>query len=406
MKEKLTYLLRYWFWAVSRLITLVYIRPKFNLVVKNKDVKIPKRPFIIVANHGNFFDPWLVGHLSRYPLSIMMNEEGFKASKFNRWYLKNVGAFPKKKGGTDIKAMRYTLKTLKLGYPVFIFPEGQTTWDGETQPIISGMENIIKRAKLPLVLMNAKGHFLSKPWWSDTVRKGRIRLKRKVISPEELAQMSKEEIRDTIIKYIANNDIKDEQNQKIEFKGPSPVLGLHRFVWICPSCKTEDTLKTDEKAITCTSCHDAWAMDNHFKLKPLNGTKTEIGDLYDWSVSHKQQLKQWINETPNGHLLTQSKGVNYCSVTKYGENISHAMGTLSLTKDKLTFTPDDKNNTHFIELSVDQVNDYVFQGKDTFECRCDKDEYRFQFFDKSPMKWVFYFRYLHNYEDCEKRGYI
>jgi len=59
LKNKLIYFWRYWFWQLSRLFVLLYIRPKFNFkLIKGSD-KIPKPPFIMVSNHGTFFDPWI-----------------------------------------------------------------------------------------------------------------------------------------------------------------------------------------------------------------------------------------------------------------------------------------------------------------------------------------------------------
>lgn len=405
MKRTLRYLYRWWFWALSRVFCFVYLRPKFNVEVRNSDQKIPRRPFIMVSNHGTFFDPWLIGHLSRYPLSIMMNEEGFKASKFVQWYLRNVGAFPKKKGESDIKAMKYTLKTLKEGYPVLIFPEGQTTWDGQTQPIFGGIESIIKRSKLPLVMMRISGNFISKPWWSESFRKGKVTIHRNILSPAQLKEMSKTEIRDTIIQFIANDDLNNEELIKTEFVGEPATIGVNRFMWMCPSCKKEDHIKGETNKVLCTACGAEWDVDTHFRFFPTTDNAVEIGNLHDWSQWHKSQVKEKIATCGGDELLTANDGVHYCDVTDLGEYPTIATGRLTLSSKMLTFTPDNRKNEQ-LALPVEKINDYVFQMKTIFECRLDGKVYKFRFEDSSPMKWVYYFRYLNEYSEYENRGYI
>ncbi|MBN2714527.1 MAG: 1-acyl-sn-glycerol-3-phosphate acyltransferase [Deltaproteobacteria bacterium] len=405
MKKALMYFHRWWFWAFSRVFCFVYLRPKFNVEVRNTDQKIPRRPFIVVSNHGNFFDPWLIGHLSPYPLSIMMNEEGFRAPRFTQWYLRNIGAFPKKKGESDVGAMKYTLKTLKDGYPVLIFPEGQTTWDGKTQPIYGGIESIIKRSKLPLVMMRITGNFLSKPWWSESFRKGKVIIHREILSPDQLAAMSKEEIRDRVIRYIANSDLEDEQMAQTPFVGEPATVGLNRFMWMCKSCNAEDRIKGEGGTVSCGQCGAVWKLDTHFQMSPANDKAVAVGNLLDWSNWHKTQVKDRLANASDTALLTANDGVHYCDVTDLGEYPTISVGRLELTKKTLSFVPSDGAIEPFT-LPVDQVNDYVFQMKTIFECRVKGKVYKFRFDDDSPMKWVYYFRYLNTYAECEARGYI
>jgi hypothetical protein len=374
--------------------------------VEGKNFKIPKPPFIMVGNHGTFFDPWIVGHFSKYPLSIMMNEEGFKTGKFVQWYLKNVGTYPKKKGESDIQAMKYTIKTLKKGFPVLIFPEGQTTWDGQTQPVFAGVENIIKRSKLPLVMMNVSGNFISKPWWSESFRKGKVIIRPKVLSARDVAAAGKTELRDIIINYLNHNDLTDEELKNIEFKGEPATKGINRFMWICPSCSEHDVIVPDSGTISCKSCGALWNMDNHFNFTPANDKAVSFGNLYDWSMWHKEQVKKQIEQAGDNDVLASNTGVHYCSVTDTGEYPTIKTGTLSLTKQKLSFVPDDGTTEHLLDFNVSDIHDYVFQLKTIFECRHDGNVYKFRFEDSSPMKWVYYFRYLNNYAQCEERGYI
>jgi 1-acyl-sn-glycerol-3-phosphate acyltransferase len=405
IKDRLEFLSRYFHWFLSRIFCFVYLRPKFKLIIEDKDIKIPKPPFIMVSNHATFFDPWLIGHLVSHPLSIMMNEEGFKTSKFGKWYLNKIGTFPKKKGATDLRAMRYTLTTLKKGYPVLIFPEGQTTWYGETQPILSGVESLVKRSGTPLLIMNIRGNFLSKPWWATTYRKGAVIIKRRVITADEISSMSKDEIRDVIIKSIYSNEFKDEQIKQTEFKGPLPTEGLTKAVWICPACKREDVLVETSDGLKCISCGAAWTVDTHLNFSS-ESKAVQMDNLLAWAEWQKKFIKDKVKAAGTKEIIAQDANVEYCDVTEYGEYPVIASGQLKLTRETLFFRPDDKSSEHSFEMALSEIKDYVFQLKTIFEFSYKGKVYKFKFKKSTPMKWLFYFRELNNYEVFEKRGYI
>lgn len=404
MKDLKDYFVRLLFWTISRIFVFVYIRPKFNIVDDKNSDPIPKAPFIMVSNHATFFDPWIVGHYSKYPISIMNNEDAFNAPWVVRWYLKNIGTFPKKKGGADYKAMKTTLKRLSLGYPVLIFPEGQTAWDGQTQPIYAGIEKIVKKSGVPLVMTNVKGNFASKPWWADTFRKGKVRVSRKVISKEQAASMSEQEILEAIIRHITNNDIFDEEMLNTEFTGERLACGLERFVWICKHCRSEDTLSTSDNTISCSRCNSSWTVDSHFRLTPKDPDTAAIGNLYEWATWHKEQVREKIAAADSKDPLATNSGVLYSDINLNGQFITLAEGTLALSKETLSFSTAEKEKSFILETK--DISDYVYQRKDVFECRCNNTSYRFRLIHHSPMKWVYYLRYLKGYEEFEKRGYI
>jgi hypothetical protein len=405
MNKKIKYLFRYWFYSLSTLFVKLYIRPKFNLVIEKGSDPIPNPPFILVSNHSTFFDPWIVGHYSRHPLSIMMNDEGLRSNAFVQWYLRNIGTIPKKKGTSDYRAMKTALKMLGKGFPLLIFPEGQTSWDGETQPIFPGVEKIVKWSNCSLVMTKVKGNFLSKPWWAESYRKGKVRIFRKVLNPNEIKSFTENELLHILIEYIYQNDIKDEENQQIKFTGKNLTKGLEYFLWICKNCRNEDALVTNGNTVSCSRCGSAWSMDTHFQFKEIQSQTQPIGDLYDWSLWHKEIVRKKITETSDREILTQSENVIYCKTTEKGKIITVSEGKLILTKDVLTFHSE-TDKTYSLQLPVKDIKEYVFQRKNIFECVCNDTSYRFRFYSHSPMKWVFYFRYLHGYEKCEQRGFL
>lgn len=402
MATKFSYFFQNLFWGVNRPCVILFLQRKFNFVMEKGSDPIPNRPFVMIGNHANFFDPWFVGVYSRFGLSIMMNDDGFRGSKLTKWYLEAIGAFAKKKGAHDYTAMKKTLNLLRNGYPVLIFPEGQTSWDGETQPLYGGIEKIVKRGRCPLVMMNLHGNFLTRPWWSETSRRGRIGIRAKVLQPEEMKAQSDPELLDTIKTYLYNNDVKNEENRKVPFVGKDLAKGLERFMWICRHCQVEDALVTNGNTVTCTACSATWEMDAHCRFKPLLPAHAEIGDLHDWSLWHKEQVKAKLTAAKPDDILTTSDDVHLSTEDENSRFMDQAKGRLTLTPLTIKFTPENGETLRWVRS---EISDYVIQKKDILEFRADGKYYRYVFSGHSPMKWIFYLRYMDGFAEIEERGY-
>ncbi len=357
----------------------------------------PPPPFLVVSNHGTFFDPWIVGGYSRYPFGIMTNDDGFHGSRVSRWYLRTIGAFPKKKGTNDYRAMKTTLTLLRRGKPVLIFPEGQTTWDGETQPLYPGIEKLVRRAGCPLVSVRLQGNFLTKPWWAKTVRKGKIRVTFTVHPEETLRRLSDDELFDLIRRSIYQNDIKDPENRAIPFTGKNLAEGLERFVWICLGCGAEDSLVTSGDTVSCRLCGGSWRMDPYCRLEPVTAG---CRDLKDWAELHKDRVKRTIGTRPE--TLTRSEGI-VLQLEKSEHIFEEAgEGSATLLRDEIRFT----GPGFRMSWPVAEIGDCVIQKKDIFEFRHGAFRARFLFSGKSPMKWIHYLRYIKGYEHCERQGHL
>ena len=57
-------------------------------------------------------------------------------------------AIPKFKGTSDIRTARGLIGAVKRGYPICIFPEGNTTFNGETTYIEESTMKLIKKLKI------------------------------------------------------------------------------------------------------------------------------------------------------------------------------------------------------------------------------------------------------------------
>lgn len=90
---------------------------------------IPKTgPVVIASNHASLLDPPLIGSSASRKVNFMAKEELF-VPVFGT-LCASLGAFPVKRGGADINAMKHALQLLKNQEVLGIFPEGTRSKNG------------------------------------------------------------------------------------------------------------------------------------------------------------------------------------------------------------------------------------------------------------------------------------
>lgn len=114
-------------------------------------------PFIIAANHFQFFDPLLVGlGIKGRQIHFMAKKEIFQKNP-SAWIYKNLNAFPVDRGAPDMKSLRHAFKVLESGRILGIFPEGTRSKTGEIGDAKRGIITIAMKTKsdiLPAALYN------------------------------------------------------------------------------------------------------------------------------------------------------------------------------------------------------------------------------------------------------------
>ncbi len=125
---------------------------------------IPKAgPFVVAANHASFLDPYLIGYTSiEREVGFMAKEELFKVPLFG-WVITYCGAFPVKRGGRDLEAVRTFHDFLHSGKPLVIFVEGTRTLTGDLQSAKKGSGMLLYNAKVPVIPAYIDGTFASWP---------------------------------------------------------------------------------------------------------------------------------------------------------------------------------------------------------------------------------------------------
>ena len=80
-------------------------------------------------------------------------------------------------GAGDIHALRETIKLLKAGHILTVFPEGSRTKDGELHRLQPGFALIVRKADVPIVPVAIQGSYEAWPKGTKMFRPYPIRVK-------------------------------------------------------------------------------------------------------------------------------------------------------------------------------------------------------------------------------------
>jgi len=150
---------------------------------------------LLVSNHQSYLDPVLVGVGLSREIHYMARSSLFR----NKWFgrlITSLNAFPLKREGRDMRALRRAVRLLREGKVVLVFPEGTRTSTGAIQPLRRGFSLIARQGRAAIVPVAIEGAFRAWPRKRPYPRSGPITVSfGKSIPFEVYSRMSSEGIR-------------------------------------------------------------------------------------------------------------------------------------------------------------------------------------------------------------------
>jgi len=262
-----------------------------------------KEPYVMLGNHTFLFDVVQVPLRWKVAPFIVASQTLFTHQP-TKFIFNNIAhIIPKSKGQSDLRTARALIGAVKKGYPILIFPEGNTTFYGSTKYIEESTMKLIKKLKVDVITCNVKGGYLSKPRWATGKRKNRrAELNYKIsISKEELKDLSLVEIHDKIHADLHNNDWEYQRKVMIKHPGKKLAEGLENVIYICPECNAINSIVTSGNDFSCKECKTKGYVDEYGFL---HGFKFD--NLLDWDEFQKP-----FKETVEKAVIKSSGFLNY-----------------------------------------------------------------------------------------------
>lgn len=130
---------------------------------------------LMVVNHQSFLDPVLVGLPLSRPISFVAHDSLFRLPVLG-WVLNNLYAIPINREAASTASLRESIRRLKQGFLVGIFPEGTRTTDGSVGELKPGFLALMRRSKQPVYPIGISGAFEALPRGSLMLWPRRVRV--------------------------------------------------------------------------------------------------------------------------------------------------------------------------------------------------------------------------------------
>jgi glycerol-3-phosphate dehydrogenase (NAD(P)+) len=140
-------------------------------------------PVILASNHRSFFDPFVIGTMTRRPVYYVAKKELFTYNRFLTWLLNSLGAFPVDRGAGDQESIETAKIILGRGEIVLMFPEGTRTRPGALGKPKRGVGRLALESGAPVVPIAIIGTEDIRRGWRIRPRKVRLRAGRQLHFP-------------------------------------------------------------------------------------------------------------------------------------------------------------------------------------------------------------------------------
>lgn len=356
------------------------------------DYHKPKhKTFILICNHTEAFDPgYEMAALKRY-IRFVSSDHVLRMKV--GWVFTKIGGVIIKHRDKPSEIINEDIKrNLRAGIPVGLHAEGAMTANGQTGFISEHTGRLVKESGAALVTYKFVGGYLRKPRWATTARKGPI-MGHFVneYSPEELAELSVEEITEIIRRDTYVNAYEEQKKDPYNYSGENLAECVERILYVCPECKKVGTLHSKGNNLKCDCGYEVEMKDDGFFHDVGKGLHYD--NVLDWDLWQRDVWKDILLSADENTVIFSEEGQKVKKVDAENEEILTDDGILNLYKDRIEIITGEDKEPIIMEMS--KIKQVSIANKDTILIVDDK-----VFLDvgsktpRSPSKYVAAWRYL------------
>lgn len=261
--------------------------PFEKIFAYSHDTQVFDKPVLVVANHVTNYDPLLVAlSFPKNMLYFVASEHLFRLGWVSRLISWLVSPIARRKGSKGFDAAMNCLRKLKAGYSVCLFAEGETTWDGVSQPIYPATGMLARAGGCALVTYRLEGGYLTAPRWGKGIRRGRMH--GHVVGlypPEELKGMKDKEIEALINRDLHEDAWERQKTEKNRFRSAYMAERLEVALCLCPECRRIGALKSEGNRLHC-----ACGMEARLNEYGLFENSQPFETIREWNAWQQEQL--------------------------------------------------------------------------------------------------------------------
>ena len=319
-------------YRTCRVLIRVYNKSKYGF--KTERLPKMKEPFLLVANHTTEDDMFFTAEASKNPMRFVCGEHLLRNKLYGNFLRKVIKPVPVPKGGSSVPAVRQLVKRLRDGESFCMFYEGKRSYHGETIPASNALGALVKKAGCALVTYRIIGGYFTYPRWArGNLRKGHAEGKvMGVYSPEQLSELSPEEITAIINKDTYENAYRTQREKMWRYKGKKLAEGMESVLFMCPCCGGDDTIEAKGDSFRCTNC-DLKGVYNEFGF--LEGEGLPYDNVLDWMRWIEGRFDEKAAAAEDNAPLYRTENVELYTMDSDFKNHTLCVGPLSIFKHKI-----------------------------------------------------------------------
>lgn len=288
------------------------VTKKAKLKINKVNMKKLKPPYLVLSTHHSFMD-FCVTPLTLFPhtANYISELEGFEY--YGEWKYRQIGCLGTRKFVNDIALVKNIKRVIDKGRILVYYPEARYANVGTSSKIPESVGKLAKMLKVPVVVLNMKGNYLQSPIWNTKIRK-EARLEAtitQIFTKEELAKASLDEVNAKIQKYLTYDEYKWQYETKQAITYKKRAEGIELPLYMCPVCKSEFKMETENADIFCRECGSRWHMTQYGKMERSGheslGTSYNAVDFSHIPNWYEWERKQVIRQIEEGSYLLNIK---------------------------------------------------------------------------------------------------
>lgn len=381
------------FWKIIRFIAPSVLKPLYKYSYE----LAPKleSPYLVFSNHNGDLDPALVGLSFPQQMYFVASEHVYRAgfaSKILRFVFEPIA---KRKGTADAVTVMKSIRALREGKNVCIFPEGQKSFNGITGEINIATGKLVKASKASLVTYKLEGGYFTTPRWGKGIRKGKMHGSIvNIYNKEDLEKLSPEEITDLVKKDLYEDAYQKQSQNPIAYKGKNLAEGIEHALCLCPECKQIDTLFSKKNSVFCKNCDFTTSIDIYGYFDENCKFKTVL----QWDEFQQEELKKLIREksSEKSEFIFSDDEVTLKSVKAEHQEEIIGTGKFSMFTDKFIFNSVKDEKEISLEIPQKNIVDISMYGKQALVFSDNNGNY-YELTSKNIInvrKYIFCFKYL------------